>query len=246
MRRMGWLFVLMLLAFCSPTQAQVVAFGASNVSGWNVAPTAAFPAQLQNMLQQNGYGVRVLNAGVYGSTTADMLARLDRDIPAGTKIVVLDSSGGIFNDVYKGISRQQGEADMATIEARLKARGITVIPASGAEFGPQYHQSDGAHLTPEGHRLLASQLLPQVERALGPPQAVPAQSSTQAPSTPAPSTQALPTQAPTEAVRDACMADAKRLCAAVLGNDAQRHECMHEHRAELSPDCVAAIVRSRQ
>jgi hypothetical protein len=120
---------------------------------------------------------------------------------------------------------------MAAIEARLSARGITIIPASGAELAASYHQPDGAHLTPEGHRALASQLLPQVERVLGPPQ-----------------TQTTPTlaAAPTAQVRDACMADARRLCAAVLGDDARRHECMHEHRAELSHDCLAAIARSRE
>jgi acyl-CoA thioesterase I len=232
MQRFGWALVVALATLWSTAQAQIVAFGASNVSGWNVAATAAFPAQLQDMLRQNGYGVRVVNAGIYGNTTADMLARLDRDIPTGTKIVVLDTSGGIFNDANKGIGRPQSDANMAAMEARLRARGITIIPASGTELAAAYHQPDGAHLTPEGHRVLASQLLPQVESVLGPPQMVAQTQSS--------------TAAPTQAVRDACMADARRLCAAVLGDDARRHECMHEHRAELSHDCLAAIARSRE
>lgn len=218
---------------CASAHAQIVAFGASNISGWNVGAAEAIPAQLQEMLRQAGYAVRVVNAGIYGNTTPEMLARLDRDVPAGTRIVVLDSSGGIFNDLYKGMSRQQADADMAQITARLRARGIAVVPVSGADLGPQYHQPDGVHLTPAGHRLAASRILPQIEQLLGPPQAVAA---------PGP-----PAVAGTSTdLRDACIADARRLCASVLGNDAARRECMHEHRAELSHECIAAIERSRQ
>ena len=235
MRRLGliWVLGLVLPAFGSAAQAQIVAFGASNISGWNVAATQALPAQLEALLRQGGYTARVVNAGVFGNTTADMLARLDTDIPAGTKIVVLDTSGGLYNDLNKGISRQQGDSDMAAIQARLKARGIAVVPVSGTELPAQYHQQDGAHLTPEGHRLLASRILPQVEQALGPPP--PQVAQTQSPAT-----------APSTAVVDACAADARRLCASVLGDAAARHECMHEHRAELSHDCLAAIIKSRQ
>jgi acyl-CoA thioesterase-1 len=231
MKWFGYALVPVLAVACSAAHAQIVAFGASNVSGWNVAATAAFPAQLQDMLRANGYSVRVINAGVYGNTTADMLARVDRDVPAGTKIVILDTTGGIFNDAHKAIARAESTTNTAALQARLQARGITIVPASGAELGQAYHQQDGEHLTPEGHRMLASQLLPQVERALGPPQTAQAQPST---------------ATPTEAVRDACAADARRLCAAFLGDDARRHECMHDHRAELSHDCLAAVIRSRQ
>jgi acyl-CoA thioesterase-1 len=233
MRRFGFFLVsaMVLPALWNAAQGQIVAFGASNISGWNVVATQALPAQLEAMLRQKGYTARVVNAGVYGNTTAQMLARIDTDIPPGTKIVILDTSGGIFNDLNKGISRQQGDADMAAIQARLRARGIAIIPVSGTELPAQYHQQDGAHLTPEGHRLLASQILPQVEQVLGPPQVAQTPSQTTAPST---------------AVVDACAADARRLCASVLGDEARRHECMHEHRAELSHDCLAAIIKSRQ
>jgi hypothetical protein len=186
------------------------------------------------MLRQAGYGARVVNAGIYGNTTAEMLARVDRDIPAGTRIVILDMNGGLFNDAFKGIGRAQSDTNMAAIQEKLRARGIMVIPVSGAALGAEYHEADRVHLTAEGHRVLASQLLPQVERVLGPPQAQ---------ATPLPP---APSSTPNAEVRDACMADAKRLCAAVLGDDAQRHECMHEHRAELSHDCLVAIARSRQ
>jgi len=214
--------VILLLALYGRAHAQIVAFGASNVSGWNVAASEAFSAQLQAMLRAKGYTVKVTNAGIYGNTTTDMLNRVDSDIPAGTTIVILDTRGGLYNDSWKGISREQGDADMAAITAKLKARGIKVIPFSGAELPAQYHQQDGLHLTPEGHKLAATKLLPEITEALGPP-----------PETP-------------QSVKVACMADARRLCGQVLGDDEKRHACMQEHRSELSKDCLHAIATSRQ
>jgi acyl-CoA thioesterase-1 len=213
---------ILFMGFSRPAHAQIVAFGASNVSGWNVSATEAFAAQLQAMLREKDYNVRVLNKGIYGNTTTDMRNRMDSDIPEGTTIVILDTSGGIYNDKLKGISREQGDADMAAITERLKARGIKVFSVSAADLPAQYHQADGVHLTPEGHKLIASQLLPQITDALGPPTGTP------------------------ETVRQACHADAKRLCAKVLGDDEKRHACMQEHRSELSKDCLHAIAQSRQ
>lgn len=196
--------LILILIPISSAYAQIVAFGASNVSGWNVAASEAFPAQLESMLRDKGYKVSVLNTGVYGNTTTDMLNRLDSDIPPGTTIVILDTSGGFYNNSTQGISREQGDADMETIVTRLNARGIKIITESSADLPAEYRQLDGRHLTPEGHRFVASQLLPQVMEALGPP----------APTVP-------------EEVRNACRADARRLCSTVLGDDEKRHACMH-------------------
>jgi hypothetical protein len=59
-------------------------------------------------------------------------------------------------------------------------------------------------------------------------------------------TDALGPPTATESVRDACLADARRLCSADLGDDTKRHLCMQEHRAQLSRDCLHAIAQSRQ
>jgi acyl-CoA thioesterase-1 len=216
---------IVLLGFCGTAYAQIVAFGASNISGWNVAASEAIPAQLQSMLREKGYSVTVRNAGIYGNTTTQMRARMDSDIPEDTSIVVLDSTGGQYNDTRLGISREQGEADFAAIKARLADRHIKVILISGTEVPSQYHQQDGLHLTPEGYRMAASAVLPELMRALGPPPSQGAQ---------------------TQSLRKACIADARRLCAAFLQDEDKRHQCMQEHRAQLSKDCLHAIVESRK
>ena len=147
-------------------RAQIVAFGASNVLGWGVPPADAYPAQLEAMLRAKGMNVSVRNAGIYGDTSQGMLARLDRDIPPGSKIVILDTSGELLNDYVQGISQAQGQADIAAMTARLTARHIVVIPESTQDLPPSDRQPDGKHLTPEGHRIVAARLLDSVIRAL--------------------------------------------------------------------------------
>ena len=218
-RTLRWLAIL-LLQCCGLAHAQIVAFGAGNMSGWNVAADEAIPAQLQTMLQASDYRLKVLNAGIAGNTTADMRARVDRDIPAGTSIVVLDISEGLYDDTLKGISRQQGYANLTAIKTRLADRHIRVITFSAAFIPPQYHQKDGIHLTPEGHRQAASNLMAYITPILGSPPPV------------------LATQS------ESCSADMRRWCPAGLGSELRRQQCLLDHRARLSRDCVRAIAAS--
>ncbi len=165
--------ILALAAACcvvgAPAHAQVVAFGASNVAGYGASRDEAFPAQLEAMLRAKGYTVTVVNAGVSGNGTQQMLARIDSAIPAGTRVVLLDISGGLWNNWRMHFDRAQGPADFATMRAMLTARHIKVIDIYTNRGMPtEFLQGDGRHLTPEGHRLLASRLLPEVIGALGP------------------------------------------------------------------------------
>jgi acyl-CoA thioesterase-1 len=148
--------------------AQVVCLGASNTAGKGVAPRDAYPAQLEVMLQAKGYTGRVANAGISGDTTAGMLARLDTAVPPGTRVVILQPGG---NDARRGTVEQRND-NISQIVERLKARQIAVVMLENAMLGAipgQFHQPDGEHLTPEGYRQIAAELLPQVARALGLP-----------------------------------------------------------------------------
>src|ERR1700681_3438639 len=80
--------------------AQIVALGASNTEGYGVNPSEAWPAQLESMLRAKGSGAHITNAGVYGDTTGQVLARLSSAVPDGTKVVILDI--GPFNDERTG------------------------------------------------------------------------------------------------------------------------------------------------
>lgn len=149
-------------AACGSASAQIVALGASNTQGKGVGASAAYPAQLQALLKANGAGMRVSNAGISGDTTAGMLARLPRAVPNGTRVVIVQYGG---NDKRRGISPAQRQTNIAQIEGQLSARGIKVVQADGPirqAMQSGLVQSDGIHLTAEGHRQVAQQLMSSV------------------------------------------------------------------------------------
>ena len=148
-----------------PAHAQIVALGASNVAGKGVSSSEAFPAQLERMLAAKGYNVQITNAGVNGNTNADLLARLDQAVPAGTKVVLLGTLGGRYNARRLGQGDQN--AEFASIMAKLRSRGIKIIPVGAAGLTRKHLQVDGVHLTAEGHAVVAARLLPSVIHALG-------------------------------------------------------------------------------
>ncbi|MGH6741226.1 MAG: GDSL-type esterase/lipase family protein [Bradyrhizobium sp.] len=138
--------------------ATVVALGASNTFGKGVARGQAYPAQLEALLRTRGLGVHVINAGVNGDTTGGMLARLDRVVPKGTSVVILQPGG---ND-----RRKLSGDNTPAIQSRLSAKGIKVVMLPNGMFRGLPHQPDGQHLTPEGYHMLAEQLVGQVAEAL--------------------------------------------------------------------------------
>ena len=153
-----------MLCSAGTAQAQIVAIGASNVAGRGVSSSDAWPAQLQGMLAAKGRNVQVTNAGISGDTNAGMLARLDSAVPQGTRIVLLDRYGGGWNARRLGQGNQN--AELAAIEARLRSRGIRIIPMWWNAALRQYLQPDGIHFTAEGHRLVATRMLPSVMGAV--------------------------------------------------------------------------------
>jgi acyl-CoA thioesterase I len=139
--------------------ATVVALGASNTFGKGVSRSQAYPAQLEALLRARGLSARVVNAGINGDTTGGMLSRLDRAVPKGTSVVVLQPGG---NDRRKGAADQTPE-----IQSRLSAMGIKVVMCNNGLLRGLPHQPDGQHLTPEGYHMLAESLAGEVAAALG-------------------------------------------------------------------------------
>ena len=153
-----------MLCSVDTAQAQIVAIGASNVAGRGVSSSDAWPAQLEGMLAAKGRNVHVTNAGINGDTNAGMLARLDSAVPQGTKLVLLDRLGGGWNGRRLGQGSQN--AELAAIVARLRSRGIRIVPMWWNATLRQYLQPDGIHFTAAGHRLVATRMLPAVMGAV--------------------------------------------------------------------------------
>jgi acyl-CoA thioesterase-1 len=153
----------MLVLMCGRVAAassilRIVAIGASNTHGWYVGNQGAYPAQLQALLRTKGIDAQVTNAGVPFDTTAMMLRRIDKDVPNGTAIVILQPGG---NDLRFLGTKQQREANIAEMERRLLARSIKVIVYDD-EIPLRYYTIDLIHLTHDGHAMIAGALLPRV------------------------------------------------------------------------------------
>jgi acyl-CoA thioesterase I len=137
---------------------RIVAIGASNTHGWYVGNQGAYPAKLQALLRAKGIDAQVTNAGVPFETTGMMLRRIDRDVPNGTDIVILEPGG---NDRRFLVPPGWRAANIAEMERRLKARSISVIVYD--EVMPlQYRTLDLIHFTEQGHAIIAAALLPRV------------------------------------------------------------------------------------
>jgi len=105
---------------------EVAILGDSITAGYGLARGQALPAQLEAELARMGRAARVRPAGVNGDTTAGGLRRVDRAVPAGTKVCVVALGG---NDLLLGTDPKAVEANLDGIVRRLKARGVTVVLA---------------------------------------------------------------------------------------------------------------------
>jgi acyl-CoA thioesterase-1 len=159
-----------LASFTAPAKAlpqasiRIVALGASNTYSKGVSRAESYPARLQALLEKQGIHATVINAGINGDTTGDMLSRLSQ-IPKDTKLVILQPGG---NDRRKGLETTRA-TNILTIRHQLEARGIRVVMMENSLFKsmPQTERAaDGMHFTPEGYALLAQHILPEVQAAL--------------------------------------------------------------------------------
>jgi acyl-CoA thioesterase I len=126
------LFAVIVLSISAPAYAAdklVVAFGDSLSAGYGLKPTESFPVQLEAALRRSGASTRVYNAGVSGDTTAQGRARLAfvlNSLKAKPDLVILQLGG---NDMLRAIDPAQTEANLSSILAELKKRGIRVLLA---------------------------------------------------------------------------------------------------------------------
>lgn len=112
----------------------LVCFGDSLTAGAGVAPDEAYPAVLQQRLDQAGYSYRVINAGVNGNTTKDGLDRIAQVLRLHPDVVVVEFGG---NDGLRGLSTTQAEHNLDLMVLRLKQSGAKVALA-GITLPPQY------------------------------------------------------------------------------------------------------------
>lgn len=134
----------------------LVGFGDSLMSGYQLPPGDGFPEKLQAALKAKGEDVAITNAGVSGDTSTGGLARIDWSVPDGTNGVILELGA---NDALRGIPPEETEKNLDAMITRLKERGIPVLlagmmapPNMGADyaarFNPIYEKLAQKHQVP--------------------------------------------------------------------------------------------------
>ena len=98
----------------------VVFLGDSLTAGYTLPQSAAYPALLEQTL-----GITAINAGVNGNTSADGLARLDRDVLAYQPRIVVVELG--INDHRRRIPAEQTLQNLEAIAQRIRQSGARLV-----------------------------------------------------------------------------------------------------------------------
>ncbi len=102
----------------------ILAVGDSLTEGLGVAEDQAYPALLERKLQADGFGYRVINAGVSGETTSGTLSRIQWTLRLRPDIVILVAGA---NDGLRGLDPKLTQANLEKIVQQLKAQDVVVV-----------------------------------------------------------------------------------------------------------------------
>lgn len=118
---------------------RVVVLGDSITAGYGLNPSLAYPALLQQKINQVSLNYKVVNAGVSGDTTAGGLRRVDWAMGQGAEVLIIALGG---NDGLRGIPPTQAQQNLQGIiqRARVLSPNVQIIIA-----GMQMPSSMGAN-----------------------------------------------------------------------------------------------------
>ena len=122
-------------------QTLIVVLGDSFTEGFGVAKEEAYPHLLEKELQRKGHSVKVINAGISGSTSASAPSRLRWYIKAHTEIVILALGG---NDGLRGLSVKHMKKNLSKAIELAQSEKILILLAGmqiPQNYGTEYTES---------------------------------------------------------------------------------------------------------
>ncbi|MGH9202432.1 MAG: arylesterase [Vicinamibacterales bacterium] len=123
----------------SSARPRIVFLGDSLTAGLGLPTEQGYPSLIQRRLDEEGYQLEVVNAGVSGDTSAGGLRRLEWSLEGDVRVLIVALGG---NDALRGLPPAELRKNLAAILDRAAARGVTVILA-GMEAPP----NNGQHYT---------------------------------------------------------------------------------------------------
>lgn len=137
-RRTAILALLALVALAARAELSartVLCLGDSLTEGYGVAPEQSYPAVLERRLRELGHAdLRVVNAGISGSTSASAVSHLRWQMRARPDVLVLALGG---NDGLRGIDLASTRANLDGAIGLAREHGVRVLLA-GMRLPPNY------------------------------------------------------------------------------------------------------------
>ena len=122
-------------------QTLIVVLGDSLTEGFGVAKEEAYPHLLEKELQRKGHSVKVINAGISGSTSASAPSRLRWYIKTHPDIVILALGG---NDGLRGLTVKHMKKNLSKAIELAQAEKILILLAGmqiPQNYGTEYTES---------------------------------------------------------------------------------------------------------
>lgn len=125
---------------------RIVIFGDSITAGYGLDPEQAFPAKIQEKVDELGWNMNIINAGVSGETSAGGLRRIDWVLQREIDIFVLELGG---NDGLRGIEPEVTRENLQSImdkvwsrypETRIILTGMEAPPNMGDHYTSRFRQ----------------------------------------------------------------------------------------------------------
>lgn len=125
----------------------ILFFGDSLTAGYGLEKAQAFPALVQEKIEEAGLYYNVINAGVSGETTAGGLRRVDWLLKNQVDVFVLELGG---NDGLRGVSPSETLKNLQSIidkvntkypKTKIVLAGMEAPPNMGAEFTSQFRNN---------------------------------------------------------------------------------------------------------
>ncbi len=119
--------VSMVLASAAPREAarpRIVVLGDSLASGRGIGTEHAFPAVLQEKLDEDGLDFEMVNGGISGDTTTRALRRFERLLEGNVRVLVIELGA---NDGLRGAPVSVVKENLSRVIEAAQARGITVL-----------------------------------------------------------------------------------------------------------------------
>ncbi len=127
------------------SRPRIVVLGDSLASGRGIGTANAFPAVLQEKLDQAGLDYEIVNAGVSGDTSTGAAKRFERWLDASVRVLVVELGA---NDGLRGVPVERMKENIGRIIEAAQRRGIAVLlcrmealPIYGWDYSVAFHKA---------------------------------------------------------------------------------------------------------